>query len=643
MDKNSIIGLILIAGILIGFGLFNNDPVEEQTNTTTESVVAKDPTKLVTAENTDSTNIVQIDTTAIASDSVQIAIDSQNQIKESALLEAKFGIFFPSASGDEDEYVLENDNIIVKISNKGARITEVKLKGYEAYENYVNDETDEITPLQLFDKDSSQQSLTIVPTNSNAALHSEDLFFSTEAPKLVTVENEGSAKSIVFRLNTNDAGKYIDFIYSLKPNSYEVDYNINIVGLENDIEGDLALAWNYKGLSTEKLVTQERNICGVYYKYQNDDRDYLSETGDDKESLEAKTQWIAFKHQYFSSILSSTEGFDHNNSNLEIKILGGEKYTKHYIANLNLSKAITPNTNIPMQFYFGPNDYEILSARENDQDDIINLGWGIFGWVNKIMIIPIFNVLNSIGLQIGLLIILLTLIIRLIILPLTYKNYKSSAKMRVLKPEIEKINEKFKDSKDSMKKQQETMALYRKTGVNPMAGCVPLLIQMPILFAAFRFFPASLDLRQKAFLWAEDLSAYDAILTWEAQIPFLSSIYGNHMSLFTILMCISTLFYTMMNNNSMAQPTQPGMPNMKVMMYIFPFMMLFFFNKFASGLSLYYLAGNLISMGLMFAIKKYMVDEDKIRLQLEENKKKPKKKSKFQQRLEEAAKQQRQK
>ena len=301
------------------------------------------------------------------------------------------------------------------------------------------------------------------------------------------------------------------------------------------------------------------------------------------------------------------------------------------------TKPITANTSIPLSFYFGPNDYELLKSRGAEQEDIINLGWGIFGYVNKIMIIPIFNVIKKMGLSIGLLIILLTLIIRLIVLPLTYKNYKSSAKMRVLKPEIEKINEKYKDGKkDAMKKQQETMALYKSTGVNPMAGCLPMIIQMPILFAAFRFFPASLDLRQKSFLWAEDLSAYDSIYAWSGfEIPF----YGNHISLLTILMCISTLFYTRMNNNSMAQPSQPGMPNMKVMMYIFPFMMLFFFNNFASGLSLYYLAGNLISMGLMFTIKKYMVDEDKIRLQLDSNKLKPKKKSKFQQRLEDAAKQ----
>ena len=275
-------------------------------------------------------------------------------------------------------------------------------------------------------------------------------------------------------------------------------------------------------------------------------------------------------------------------------------------------------------------------------DQIINLGWGIFRWTNNLLIEPIFNLLKKSGLSFGLVILLVTLIVKLITLPLTYKNYKSSAKMKVLKPEIDKINKKFEGKTDKdvmMKKQQETMGLYRKTGVNPMSGCIPMLVQMPILLAVFRFIPSSLDLRHKSFLWAEDLSSYDEIFSWSAEIPLLSSFYGNHVSLFTLLMAVSTLFYTMFNSNQMA-PSQPGMPNMKVIMYIFPFMMLFFFNTYSSGLSYYYLCGNLMNLGIMWGIKKYMIDENKIRLQIEQNKKKPKKKSKFQQRMEAMAKKQ---
>ena len=274
-------------------------------------------------------------------------------------------------------------------------------------------------------------------------------------------------------------------------------------------------------------------------------------------------------------------------------------------------------------------------------EDIVNLGWGIFGWVNKFMIGPIFNFIKTWGVGFGLAILLLTLIVKIIIMPLTYKNYVSSAKMKVLKPEITKLNSKFEgktDKNTAMKKQQETMALYRQTGVNPMAGCIPVVIQMPILFAVFRYFPASLDLRHQGFLWAEDLSSFDSILELGFEIPF----YGDHISLFTLLMAASTLFYTMMNSNQMT-PSGPGMPNMKVIMYMFPIMMLFFFNTYSSGLSYYYLCGNVMNMGIMWGIKKYMVDEEKIRAQIEQNKKKPKKKSRFQQRMEDIAKQQQKK
>ena len=258
------------------------------------------------------------------------------------------------------------------------------------------------------------------------------------------------------------------------------------------------------------------------------------------------------------------------------------------------------------------------------------------------MIGPIFHFLKSWGIGFGLVILLLTLAVKIIIMPLTYKNYMSSAKMKVLKPEIAKITSKYEGKTDknaAMKKQQETMALYRQTGVNPMAGCIPVLIQMPILFAVFRYFPSSLDLRHQGFLWAEDLSSFDSILDLGFSIPF----YGDHISLFTLLMAASTLFYTLMNSNQMTPAAQPGMPNMKVIMYMFPIMMIFFFNEYSSGLSYYYLCGNLMNMGIMWGIKKYMVDEDKIRLKIESNKKKPKKKSKFLQKMEEISKQQQQK
>ncbi|MBK9626981.1 MAG: membrane protein insertase YidC [Flavobacteriales bacterium] len=286
----------------------------------------------------------------------------------------------------------------------------------------------------------------------------------------------------------------------------------------------------------------------------------------------------------------------------------------------------------------GPNHYGTLRRTEIPQfDRIIDLGWGIFGWMNKWLVIPIFNFLDGWGWNYGIIILVLTVVIKLLLMPLTYKNFVSSAKMRVLKPEIDAITEKHKDG-DALKKQQATMELYRKAGVNPASGCLPMLVQMPVLFAMFRFFPSSIELRQQSFLWADDLSTFDSIYSWSAQIPLISSMYGNHISLFTILMAASTMVYTAINSNQM--PTQQGMPNMKVMMYLFPVMMLFFMNSLPAGLSYYYLLANLISILQMTAFKSLFVNEDKIRMQLLTNMKTPKKKSKWQQRLDDMQKQQ---
>jgi YidC/Oxa1 family membrane protein insertase len=289
-----------------------------------------------------------------------------------------------------------------------------------------------------------------------------------------------------------------------------------------------------------------------------------------------------------------------------------------------------------------PNDYDLLETYESEIEDIINLGGSVFAWVNRYMIDPVFKYLMTTGLSLGLIILLLTIIVKLVIMPLTYKNYMSTAKTKVIKPEMSKITAKYEGKSDrnaAMKKQQETMALYKQTGVNPMAGCIPMVIQMPILFAVFRYFPASLDLRHKGFLWAEDLSSYDSILDFGFSIP----LYGDHISLFALLMAVSTLIYTITNSNQMTPAAQPGMPNMKVIMYMMPVMLLFWFNTYSSGLSFYYFCGNLMNIGIMWGIKKYLIDEDKIRLQIESNKKKKKKKSRFQQRLEEVSKQQQKK
>ena len=346
-----------------------------------------------------------------------------------------------------------------------------------------------------------------------------------------------------------------------------------------------------------------------------------------------------FKQHFFSAIVVNKDGFLANKSTLATSGTEAEDYVMDYSADLAFKATSNGfSKNGRLEFFFGPNQYHILAKYDRDYDEVIDYGWAIFGTVNRWITIPLFNMMEGWGMSYGLIILLITLIIKMLLLPITYKNYLSSAKMKVLKPEIEAISKKFPDKKDSAKKQQATMALYSQTGVSPLAGCIPMLIQMPILYAMFRFFPSSIELRQESFLWADDLSAYDSIFELGFEIP----IYGDHISLFTLLMAASTILYTRMNSGQMSMGgSTPGMPNMKVMMYLFPVMMLFFFNNYSSALSYYYFLANCISMGQMWFVNKYFINEDKIRAKIETNKKKKKKKSKFATRLEEVQKKQR--
>ena len=623
MDKNTIIGLLLIAGILFTFTLVT-EPETEEVDPKTEIVVSDrlNDTDPELPKTTNPSGDLDSVPESIKKDTVKF-----NEYKESIAdaeklhNQNKYGIFAPGAAGEKEYSTLENDKIIVRFSNKGGRIVDVKLKGFQSWKDYNAGGTDSI-PMQLFDEETSKQSLRLI--HQQDAIETGDLYFEKHAL---------SDHKLVFRTKTSDPSKYVEYTYTISENKYDVAYSIAFVGLDEETR-DLSLTWEMNGFCTEKLASDERMITTIMYRRFDEGRDYLSESGDDEllaEDWEGSMNWVAFKHKFFSSVLMSTDGF--KSGNLLKKELEGEKYTDHYAANLAIPDQKVSN----YTFYFGPNENDVLASYDNEMEGIINLGWGIFRWVNKIMIQPVFNMLRGTGLGMGLIILLVTLFVKIIITPLTYKNYKSSAKMRVLKPEIDKINEKYVDKKDPMKKQKETMALYKATGVNPMAGCLPMIIQMPILLAVFRFFPSSIYLRHESFLWADDLSSFDSVWDFGFNIPM----YGDHMSLFAILMAISTLFYTMMNSSQM-NTSQPGMPNMKIIMYFFPIMMLFFFNSYSAGLSYYYLCGNLMNMGIMWAIKKYMIDEDKILLQLAENKKKPKKQSAFQKRLEDMSKKQQQ-
>ena len=642
MDRNSVLGLILIAVILVVFSIMNAPSEEQQREAArvqdsirkaqqirdTSAIKVEDEVKTPVLSSSPDTAILA---PALLNDSLAVIVDSIRKAEELRQKREEFSIFAPASEGEEKYYILENNLIRAKLSSQGGRLVTVQLKEYQTYEDYADNKGKEIEPLRLFDEDSSN--LDISFTINGTLLSMSNLYLTTDAPEQVVAE--GDSAGIKFRLPSEDPSKYIELVYSLKPDSYLMDFHVNVIGLEKEnVAQSLQLNWNMKMLSTEKLLDAERMISSVFYKYKDETRTYLSETASDRAQLESTAEWVAFKQSYFSAIILSEKGISHEGSAVEINVIPSNKYIKEYKADLNISEKDAPVVNVPLKLYFGPNDYREFKDLGMGTDKILNLGWGIFGWVNKWLVIPVFNILEGIGLNYGLIILLLTIIVKLLIMPLTYKNYKSSAKMRVLKPEVDEIGKKNAD--EPLKKQQEVMALYRRSGVNPMAGCIPLLIQMPVLIAVFRFFPSAIQLRQESFLWAEDLSAYDSIINLGFSIPF----YGDHVSLFTLLMCVSTILITKMNSGQM----DSGMPGMKFMMYFFPIMMLFFFNNFASGLTYYYFISNLLSLVIMWAIKKYFIDEQRLLAQIHENRKKPQtpKKSAFMQRLEEAAKQRQQ-
>ncbi len=632
MDRNTFIGIALIIGILFTFN-YLDQPSEEEVQAKKEQIQhyndsiqeLRDAAKLASTEN-----ILDTAGNGIVDPAVLAVNDSLVDLK----LTKKYDVFAASAKGTETHYTIENQELRLTFASKGGAVVKAELLKYQNYKNYmiakdslVDVEAKDLPILEalsLFDEDSTKMFFNI-PMQNSREINTSDLYFTP-------VVQEGN--KIVLRAKTTQEGQFIEMKYELLEN-YDVDFSLDFVGLQDVVKGEgINLNWEMKSLLTEKEPEGQSRMSSVFYKPSDDGRTYLSEMAEDSDELESKTDWVAFKHCYFSSVVISKEGFEAGGE-VYSKPIKNNKYSDEYRAKLNVSTKIDNRTSIPLTFFYGPNDYEVLSKHDNEMVDIIDLGWGVFRWTAKWLIKPIFDFLNGFGIAMGLIILLLTIVVRLIILPLTYKNYKSSAKMKVLKPEIAEINEKFKNG-DAAEKQKETMALYRKTGVNPLAGCLPLFIQMPILLAVFRFFPSSIEMRQRSFLWAEDLSTYESVYDLGFNIPA----YGDHVSLFTVLLCISTIFYTRMNSSQMSMPSQPGMPNMKIIMYLMPLMMLFFLNNYAAGLTFYYFCGNLITMGLMLFVKNYLIDENKIRATIDANKLKPKKKSGFQSRLDEAMKQQ---
>ena len=627
MDKNQVTGLILIFLIIVGYSWWMSPTEEEQK----AMEMKRDSAQLAYKKEQREDSLAQIQRetqNTFKKDSIsQDSLSTDSAVKKAPT--KNLGSFSQAADGEEKIYTIENQNIIVKFSNKGAYPLYAELKDFESYDG---------SPLYLFKGKDNRFELLF--NADNVGISTLDLYFEPvqSQTKLNASESE---KTIQFRAYAG-SNRYIEFKYSLKPESHLLDFSISMHGMDDIIPRNNPYAnlnWESKARRHEKGTDWENKNTTVYYKYYEDEVDYLSETSDENdELLKTRVRWIAYKGHFFTSALIAEEAFQSAEIRYE-KDEAQEIYLKEFYSSIDAEYSQMTEKPMKMAYYFGPNDYDILSDVKLKEDDDLNLkrvlplGWSVFRWINQFIVIPLFNFLGSFISNYGLIILIMTVIIKLVLFPLTYKSYVSSAKMRVLKPQIDEINKKIPKDK-AMERQQATMGLYKKAGVNPMGGCLPMLIQFPFLIAMFRFFPASIELRQKSFLWADDLSTYDSIWTFPGgfEIPF----YGDHISLFTLLMAGALMLSTLLNQNQMSGGSAQ-MPGMKMMMYIMPLMMLFWFNNYSAGLSYYYFLSNVITIGQTLIIR-HMIDEDKLLRKLNENKKKPKKRSKFQERLDKMAK-----
>ncbi len=615
MDKNTIIGFVLILAIVIGFSQLNKPSKQE----------------LATKRYNDSIALVEqnkVENKAIADASKAPTADSLATNDTSKVADT-FGGFSASAQGQEKLLTLENELVKLTLSSKGGRIYSAQLKKFRTHDSL---------PLILFDGKESAMDFTFV-TNNNRVVNSSDLYFE---PVSDIIKDSKGNKTIILRLKTTGQG-YMDFAYTLPANSYMMSFGIKASNMTTIMPAginSLDMHWASKIRQQEKGRKFEDRYSAIEYKFVADDIEKMSESKDDQKELDNKVKWIAYKDQFFSSILISNTGISSTKlkSTLEKE---GSGYLKSYSSNMVVDFDPTGKQPTTFQMYFGPNQYKILKAfdkgvesdKELQLNKLIPLGWGIFGWVNRFVIIPMFNFFSQFISSFGLIILLMTIVIKLVLFPLTYKSYMSSAKMRVLKPEIDEIHAKIPAEKVA-ERQKATMDLYSKVGVSPLSGCIPSLLQIPLLFAMFSFFPASIELRQQSFLWAKDLSAYDSIMQLPFEIPFG---FGSHVSLFCLLMTVTNIIYTKLNMTNTATADQPGGAMMKWMMYLMPVMFLFMFNSYASGLSYYYFISTLISIAQTYAIRA-AVDEKKLLAQLHakrvSNSKKPAKKGGFMERLE---------
>jgi len=634
MDKKSIIGILLIFLILVVFSIINK-PSKEQIEAIKhrqDSIARVEAEKAAALMQQEQAEKTAQEIAAATPDTLNPDLQLQEKTDQ-------FGAFGVAAVGSEEFYTLENNLMKITFTNKGGRVYSVQLKNYQTHDSL---------PLLLFDGPDNRFGLNFFA--QNRSIETDNFFFALEGDKKEVVvtgpevkkgsegrtkfnkQNPGSTESIKFKLEVAP-GSFIEYVYTLEYNSFLVDFDMNLQGMNQYIASNqtfLNLKWAIEVPRQEKISKfGEDRYTNITYKFFEDETDHLSNSKSEEENLSTRLKWIGFKQLFFSSTIIADDAFPSALIKQE-KTEKDPKYLAAFSADITVPYEGKQTESNGMQFYFGPNHYQTLKQYNLDLERQIDLGYAVIRPVNKWLIIPVFNFLRNYIDNFGIIILLLTIIIKVILFPFTYKSYVSQAKMRVLKPEVDELNGKFGPDK-AMEKQQAMMALYKKAGVNPMGGCMPMLLQMPILFAMFFFFPTSIELRQEGFLWATDLSTYDSILNLPFEIPF----YGSHVSLFCLLMTITTIISTAMNQQSLNSQSMPGM---KTMMYMMPIMFLFILNSYSSGLSYYYFLANVITIGQTYLMR-YFVDEDKIHAQLQANKKKPVQKSNFQKRLEDMARQ----
>jgi len=615
LDINSIVGFVLIFGILIWI-MYQNQPDPKV-------IAAEKAQKELVAKAAKAKELEQksIEKAAVA---VAATGDSTQLVQlQKTLGNFAYSATLPSAKGDFT--TIENEVVKLKIANKGGFIVEAILKQHEKFKKGSGQLVELI-------KDNNSNLNIALQTTDNRTLNTKDLYFEP------TISKVGQDQILSMKLKAG-ANEFLEYKYILKPNDYMIGFDVRSQGLNKVLNTakPLDLQWSMKTYRNEKSISYENRYTEVYFEHQDGKIDYVGQ-GENKEENAENASFVAFKQHFFSTILLTDKPFATSklvSNNLVNDEAVDTTYTKQFTAEIPLAFT-NGELDYKMNWYMGPTDYKTLHSYDKNLEKIISLGWGIFGWINKFIFIPLFGFLSS-YIAYGIAIIIFTVLIKIAMSPITFKSFLSQAKMKVLRPEIAELGEKFK--KDPMKKQQETMKLYNKAGVNPMAGCIPALIQLPFMYASFQFFPSAFELRQKSFLWADDLSSFDEVI----KLPFHIPLYGDHISLFPVLAAIAIFFYMKMTSGDqqMAAPQQEGMPDMaqmmKIMIYVSPLMMLFFFNSYGAGLSLYNFISNLITIGIMIVIKKYFIDSDKIHAQIQENKlKAPKKPSKFQQKLQEA-------